>query len=321
MIFRTKSVIAIVAITLFVSSFVFMRYAKKQNSHAKFTIGILQTASHPALDAVREGFIEQAQKGIDKNIAFVVKNAQGSVPAAQAIAHQFHGDKSINAILAIATPAAQAINSVEKEKPIIIAAVTDPSSLGLGNNVTGVKDMIDVKAAIDMLQQLVPQAQTIGLLYTNAEANSVALVKLLRAELESRGLETMDFAVTSEAEMPAAAERAFAKTDVILSPTDNSVASSIALISSIAHKYKKPFIASDNLLVRHGALAARGIDYRENGKQAAQLAKRILIDGKSPAQLPIEQQKNDTIYINKNELNALGLRVPQALENTVTLVE
>ncbi len=321
MIFRARSMIAVVAITVFILSFWFMRYAKKHGAQAKFTIGILQTASHPALDAVREGFIEQARKSIDPNIVFVVKNAQGSIPSAQTIAQQFHADKSINAILAIATPAAQAINSAEKEKPIIVAAVTDPGALGLGSNVTGVKDMIDVKGAIDMLQQLLPAAKTIGLLYTNAESNSVALVNLLRAELEARGLTTMDFAVSSEAEMPAAAERAFAKADAVVSPTDNSIASSISLITSMAQKYKKPFIASDNLLVKYGALAARGIDYRENGKQAAQIAKALLIDRKTPAQLPIEQQKTDTIYINKKELDALKIKVPQSIENIVEIVE
>lgn len=324
MIFRTRSIIATIAVTIFITSFIAVRHLKKQGTKASFTIGILQTASHPALDAVREGFMEQATKTISQHIVFVVKNAQGSVTAAHTIAEQFHSDKNIDGILAIATPAAQAMSAMEKEKPIFIAAVTDPDSLGLVHpttNVCGTKDMIDVKAEIEMLAQLLPQAKTIALLYTSAEVNSVALVKKMREELLAHGLTPLDFAVSSESEMPMAAESAFSKADVVLSPTDNNVASTIEMISQLAQKYKKPFIASDNLLVKKGALAARGVDYKESGKQAAQIAYSVLVEKQKPADLPIVQQKNNKAYVNKTALESLGLQIPEALQENTMIVE
>jgi len=323
MIFRTRSMLAVIALTIFISSFIIMRQLKKHSAKAGYTIGILQTASHPALDAVRDGFIEQAQKTM-KGITFIVKNAQGSVTTAHTIAEQMHADKNINAILAIATPAAQAIAAVEKEKPIFIAAVTDPAALGLlhpGSNVCGASDMLNVKAEIDMLVQLVPKAKTVALLFTNAEANSVALVKLMREELSARGLTTLDFGVSNESEIPMAAQWAFSKADVVLSPTDNNVASTIEIINHIAQKSKKPFMVSDNLLVKKGATAACGVDYKENGKQAAQIAHAVLIEKRKPADLPIAQQKNNTVYINKPLLEALGLQIPKTLQATIVIVE
>jgi putative ABC transport system substrate-binding protein len=324
MIFRTRSFVATVAITLFISSFVVVRHLKKQSRKASYTIGILQTASHPALDAVRDGFIEQLTKQAGSKVEFILKNAQGSVTSAHTIAEQMHNDKNIDAIFAIATPAAQAVAAVEKMKPIFVGAVTDPQALGLvgpESNVSGASDMLNIKAEIEMLTQLLPQVKTVALLFTNAEVNSVELVKQMHDELTAHGITAIDFAVSSESEMPMAAESAFSKADAVLSPTDNNVASTIEMINQLAQKYKKPFIASDNLLVKKGALAARGVDYKENGKQAAQIANAVLIEKQKPSSLPIAQQKNNRVYINKNVLDSLDLIIPDVLQENLVIVE
>src|SRR5262249_48627479 len=153
-------------------SFIAIKRFKKSNNTAAYTIGILQTASHPALDAVRDGFIEELKQKLGNSVAFVIQNAQGTVASAHTIAQQFHANTQYDAFFDIATPAAQALSAVEKEKPIIIAAVTDPYALGLvhpTSNVCGVTDMIDIKAEIDMLTALIPTAQSVGILYTAGE--------------------------------------------------------------------------------------------------------------------------------------------------------
>ena len=220
----------------FILSFVIAKQMKKPATTAKYTIGILQTASHPALDAVRDGFMEELKNTLGVDVAFIIQNAQGSVSQAHTIAQQFHANKQIQAVFAIATPAAQAMSAVEKTKPIFIAAVTDPNALGLiypMTNVCGVTDAINVPAEIDMLVQLVPSAKTVGLLYTSGETNSLVMAKQMRQELEKRGLMVIDFAVTSESDLPAITELACRKVDVLLSPTYNMVASAIALLATI----------------------------------------------------------------------------------------
>ena len=307
-----------------IAGFIVIKMQKKDNVASEYTIGILQTASHPALDASREGFIEELQKNMGTKIDFVVKNAQGSIPQAHAIAQQFHANKKYNGFFVIATPAAQAMSAVEKERPIFIAAVTDPGALGLINpttNVCGTKDMIDVKSEIAMLTQLVPNAQTIGLIYTSGETNSLILIKQMHAELEAKGLKYIDFAVSNEADMQATVESACRKADAILTPTDNTVASTISLISATALKYKKPLIVSDNMLVKYGQLASRGVDYKACGKQTAKIAQQVLVENKKPYELPIEQAESQQVYINKKTLNALELNIPEALSGNVILVE
>src|SRR5579872_4912514 len=70
---------------------------------ARWTVGIIQTASHPALDAAREGFIAQLKNNIGSDVDFVVRNGEGSVNALYSIAQHFHARADINAVYAIAT--------------------------------------------------------------------------------------------------------------------------------------------------------------------------------------------------------------------------
>lgn len=286
------------------------------------TVAILQTASHTSLDAVRHGFMEELTTCLGNDIDFVVYNAQGSVTQAHTIAQQLHADSRVKAICAIGTPAAQAAHAVEKAKPIIIAAVTDPASLGLTgqSNICGVSDRIDIENEIDMLRQLVPGARTVGLLYSSGEPNSIASISLMRTTLTTAGLKSIDFAVSNEADIAAVVVLACRKVDVILAPTDNIIASTVPLISSITQTYKTPFIASHNAAVQEGALASRGVDYEKHGKHAAYVAYKVLSEGVKPSTLAIEHENTETIFINQNTMRMLNITEPSALQPHVVLI-
>ncbi len=93
-----KKMILITSITIaFIVSFIIFKRTQKSVTAPVYTIGILQTASHPALDASRDGFVEELQHTIG-NIAFVIQNAQGSVTHAHAIAQQISRKQTITGI-------------------------------------------------------------------------------------------------------------------------------------------------------------------------------------------------------------------------------
>lgn len=318
-----KALIIAGIIIVAVGIFLFKPVRTPQQSFT-YEIGILQTASHPALDAVQEGFTQELSTLLDNKVGYTIQNAQGSIAQVHALAQQFSAGKKYTAFFAIATPAAQAMAGVEKERPVIIGAVTDPHALGLihpTTNVCGVNDMINIKAEVRLLQQLVPHAHNVGLLYTSGETNSLAAAALMRKELMALGMNPIDCTINSEADIPMLVEGTCRIVDVILAPTDNTVASSISLIAKITRSYKKPLIVSDNLLVQHGALAAQGVDYKDTGRQAARIAAKLLTTTLKPAQLPIEQGDSSVIIINKTTLELLGLSVPETLGGNVVFVE
>ncbi len=320
--FTKRHLIALVVLAAFIGIFALLKLRVRKENNNGITIGILQTASHPALDAVREGFMQEIKNDLP-DVEFVVQNAQGNINNAHAIAQSFHANDHINAIFAIATPALQATASIEKQKPIVFAAVTDPKALHLelqNSNITGVSDMINVPNTITMLKELVPTAKTVALIYNNAEINSATLAKSMKKELEAQGLQAIDFGVTSEADILPAVTTALSKADALLAPTDNTVASTIELIAKQALAAKKPLLVSDNLLVAKGALAARGVDYKAIGQQAAQQMSAILKDGKKPYELPIGYAISGRIFINKQTLENLNLHIPASLEDQVTFI-
>jgi putative tryptophan/tyrosine transport system substrate-binding protein len=295
----------------------------KDGGVASYTIGILQTASHPALDAAQRGFIDEIQSQVGDKINFIIQNGQGSISTSHTIAQQFHAKQDIDGIFAIATPAAQAITSIETEKPVCVAAVSINSAtqeLLKGDNVFGMSDMIDVRAEVDAMHKLLPEAQNIGILFSTAEINSVTTADIMVKELEKIGLTPLLIGVTSEADIEPALASALRKVDVVLAPTDNMVANAIALIADIMQKAEKPLVVSDNMLVKYGALMARGVDYYESGKQAGSLAVQVFVHGKKPHELSIKKAEIKEIFVNKDVCERLGIIIPDSIKRDVVLV-
>lgn len=321
---KSKNSIIFLAIGIVISLLLYKQY-NKTATNALYTIGILQTASHPALDATRDGFIAQIKKSAGDSIDFVIRNGQGSVDSMHTIAQQFHAKQNIDAIFTIATPATQAMASIEKEKPIIIAAVsTSPtlSSILSQPNVCGISDMIDVRKEIEAMKALLPAtARTIGIIFCTAEINAVAMAQVMVTQLESVGYTPITIGITSETDIEPALLSAIRNVDALLAPTDNIVASSVELIASIAHNANKPLILSDNMLVKQGALMARGVDYYDSGKQAGTIALQVLLNNKKPQELPIVPADNQSIFVNKQIMERLQLTIADSIAKDVIFVE
>lgn len=286
------------------------------------TVGIIQTDSHPALDQVRDGFINELKKQMNGQIWFITQNAEGSHAKVKSIAQAFHANQQIDGVFAIATPAAQAIAAVEATKPVFYAAVTDPKKAGLNKpNFCGITDSIDIRKQIDLLIALVPKAKKIAILFNSDEVNSAAVKDHMKAALELRGLEAILISFSKPSEIEACAILACKKSDVILIPTDNSLAKDIQTVAKITRSYKRPLIVSDNLLVEKGALAARGIDYQDAGKKAASLAYNVFINKKQPKDIPTGAAEQAACVVNADVLKDLDISLPHNYNEKIVLLE
>jgi putative ABC transport system substrate-binding protein len=246
----------------------------------------------------------------------VIQNAEGSLASAQSIAENFHAHQKIDAIYAIATPAVQAAARAEKEKPIFIAAVTDPESLGIihpRTNICGTTDRIDTEAQADLILKAVPTAQTAAIIYNPGENNSQIMVKNMERSLQKRGLKTLPLGVHSESEIAQTISAAAHKAEVILVPADNLLVGAMPLVAREALKRGRPLFASDLPSVAKGALAAQGADYAELGKTTAQMASRVLILGESPETVGIVHPFNTKLVTNPKVMEALGISFQEEL--------
>ena len=271
-----------------------------------YKIGVLQFTQHAALDKTNEGFIAALD---DAGINYEIdqQNASNDQSTCQTIAEKLVNDGN-DLIYAIATPAAQAVAGMTKDIPVIISAVTDPAESGLladnnapGGNVTGTSDLTPVKEQIDLLKQLIPDAQTVGVLYCSAESNSAIQAEMAREACEALGMEAVDYTVSNTNEIQTVVESMVGKVDAVYAPTDNTIANGMATVSMIANDNGLPVIVGESGQVEAGGLATYGIDYYQLGYMAGEMAVDILVNGTDPAEMPIGYLPTEKYELTINE--------------------
>ncbi len=279
-----------------------------------YKIGVLQLVQHAALDAANEGFFAALDNAGVKYEADQ-QNASGEQSNCQTIAEKLANDGD-DLILAIATPAAQAVAGVTSEIPVILTAVTDPAESGLvednnvpGGNVTGTSDLTPVNEQIDLLQKLVPDAKTVGILFCSAESNSEIQAQMAREALDAAGIAHEDYTVSSSNEIQTVVESMIGKVDAIYAPTDNMIAAGMATVAMVANDNGIPTICGEAGMVEAGGLATYGIDYYQLGYMAGEQAIDILVNGKTAAETPIGYLPAERCELTINEETAQTLGI------------
>ncbi len=289
---------------------------------AGFRIGIIQLTEHPALDAAREGFVDAlVEAGFSKD-NIDVQNAQGEISNCATIATKFVNDK-VDLILAIATPAAQTAAQATTEIPILATAVTDFVEAGLvesndapGGNISGTSDMNPIEEQADLLVKLMPNAETVGILYCSAEDNSTLQARLARTALEKRGLTVTDYPVADVNEIQPVTTKAVGEVDALYVPTDNLFAENMPTAVLVTEPACIPVICGESGMVASGGTATYGINYYNLGKLAAGQAVDVLVNGKDIATIPIGFAAVEDLEFAVNEENckAIGLEIPADLQ-------
>ncbi len=294
----------------------------------KIKIGISKMMTHDAMDRAENGFIDalNANGYDDTKVEIDAQNGQGETSNLNTIATQFVGD-NVDLIFAIATPAAQAAQGQTTEIPIIGTAITDFADAGLvnsndnpGTNVSGTTDMNPVKEQIDLMLKLVPDTKTVGFLYNSSEDNSVLQVGIAKEYVESLGLQWTEKTVSNTNEVQQATTSIVTECDAIYIPTDNIFASSMTTVYEVAVEAKMPVICGESGMVMSGGLATLGLDYYDLGYQAGLMAIRVL-EGEDISKMPIEGASEFVYCINGDFAEAIGLTIPEDLQQYVTKAE
>lgn len=296
----------------------------------KLKVGIIQLTEHPSLDTIRENIISglEDEGYVDgENIEINYQNGQNDMSTTKSIAQSFVGDKC-DVIIAIATPAAQAVLSETTDIPIVFAAITDPVDAGLvdsleapGGNVTGTSDEVSADMIMNLAKEIEPEFKTIGALYNIGEDNSVSVIAGLKEYAAKNGYKLVESTVTNSGEVQQAAQYLADKVDVVFSPIDNTVASSMAVVTEVFNNAKIPYFVSSDSMVEDGGLATYGIDYTILGKETASMAAKIL-EGEEPSTMAVKKMSDMNIYINTDTAKAIGVDIPKTvLDKAVTFTQ
>lgn len=298
--------------------------AENENGQKTYTIGISQFAEHGSLDNCREGFIEGLkEEGFEegKNLEIKENNADADPGTASQIAQSFVSD-DVDLICAIATPSAQAAfnAAMDTDIPVIYTAVTNPQTAELADEdgnpvgaVTGTSDVLPVEEQLKMIREILPDAKTIGILYTTSEANSAASIEQYEKLAPEYGFELETSGVTNTSEVSLAASDLLGKVDCLTNLTDNTVVSALPTILDQANEKGIPVFGSEIEQVKLGCLAAEGLDYVSLGKATGKMAAKVLKGEANAEEMPVETIEGSNLYINEKAAENLGITITEEL--------
>ena len=261
------------------------------------TVGIIQYASHSSLDNCTQGFLQGLAEGgyvegENLTVLYVyLFDMQAKLMVSQ--------DEDL--LVGVATPAAMSAFSatVDSQTPVVFVAVSDAVAAGIvesneapGSNCTGVSDVLNLEEQVKMIRAFLPEADTIGVLYTISEPNSIAHLSRLEDIAPQYGFTVQSIGVTSASEVGTAAVSLCQQgVDCINNFTDNLVVENLPAVLLAAEEAGIPVFGSEVEQVINGCLATQGIDYVALGKVAGLMAASILSGESDPATTPVSLVK------------------------------
>lgn len=287
-----------------------------------YEIGICQLVQHEALDAATLGFKEALVDLLgEENVVFDEQNASGDSATCSTIVNQFVSNE-VDLILANATPALQAAAAGTNEIPILGTSITDYATAleiddwtGVtGTNISGTSDLAPLEEQANMLNELFPDAQTVGILYCSAEPNSVYQGDVIQAALEGMGYTCSVYTFADSNDVASVATNAAADCDVIYIPTDNTAASNTEVINNVCLPEGTPIIAGEEGICKGCGVATLSISYYDIGYKAGEMAYDILVNGADVSTMEVATAANVTKKYVESRCTELGVTIPDGYE-------
>ena len=290
----------------------------------EFNVAIVQQLDHASLDEIRTAIVAQLQaqaeeKGVKVNIQEF--NGQNDATVLNQIGAQVVGD-GVDLIIPIATVAAQCMVTAADgtDIPIVYAAISDPEAAGLTglSNVTGTSDALNTAFILDMMLAANPDIKTVGLLYSNSEANSATPIAEAKAYLQEKQIDFVEKTGNTSGEIVEAAASMVGRVDAVFTPTDNVVMAAEVTVAETLNEAGIPHYTGADSFVATGAFATCGVNYTELGTYTADMAMDILLGGAVPE---FHVMDGGIITVNTETAATLGIDYSAFASMANTVVE
>lgn len=298
---------------------------------ATYTVGVIQYAPHPSLDNCYNGLVaglEAAGYAEGENLTIDLQNAQGDPSTSDLIAKSMVA-KKYDLIVAIATPSAMSAYGAARETdiPVVFLAVSDPVAAGIvqsienpSSNCTGSADILPVRPQLEMIRAFMPEASTIGILYTTSEPNSITQLAEITAAAPDYGFEIVSVGVTNASEVAAGAQALVSKgIDCINNFTDNNIVNNLSLLMQAADEKNIPVFGSEEEQLKSGCLAAQNLDYFALGETTGGTVAKILSGQAKAGELPVYEATDCEPVYNPDVLEAFSMTLPEAYKDAVAI--
>jgi len=297
-------------------------FAQEKNAKKVIQLGVIQSFSHPNVDADIKGFEKALTEAGFKegvHLTYLRRNANGNRADAEKIAQILLEDK-VDLIHSIASIASRAAAKKTRRRPIVFSSVTNPVDEGLvpknsppgtrsGTNVTGVTDRWPAPLQFEMYTQFFPKAKKWGTLYNRRDPVSLLHIREMRETAKRLGLDLIETTISSRADTMEAAQTLAGKIQAMNITFDLTALSAFDGIVKVCSEKKIPLFVGDVDKVSAGAMAAYGFNHFEVGYLAGKKAVRIL-QGERPGGLPWGPVEKLSLVINEKAARAQGVVIP-----------
>jgi putative tryptophan/tyrosine transport system substrate-binding protein len=288
-------------------------------SGGKLTVGILEVAQVSLFDTIVARFEKQMQADLPgRQLTFKVQNAQGKPALIETIARSF-ASSNYDMFAVLGSDAIIALNKLEKKKPIIALAMSDPVGAKVatslehpGGNVTGSTDFVSPSVLLPQLLKISPQPKRLGTVYDPSEQNMQLWISQMKAAAAAAGVQLVEAPISGPGDIPSATRSLLGRSDAIIVGPDGVVFGGLPAIGQVALSNKLPFYTIGGDVTIKGMLASLGPDYAAVGQLAGQVAAKI-VKGASPADIGFAQPQGVQVQVNPQTEQAIGVTVPASL--------
>ncbi|MCI8594558.1 MAG: ABC transporter substrate-binding protein [Oscillospiraceae bacterium] len=293
-------------------------------------VGILQYAPHPSLDNCYQGIVqglEEAGFKDGENIIIDYQNGNSDAETNNMVAANFVSQE-YDLIIAVATPAAMSAYAAAKDAgvPVVFTAVSDPVSAGLvqsmeapNSGATGSSDSLNLEGQMALIRAMMPEADTIGILYTTSEPNSLTHLRTFEELAPEYGFKIESVGITDSSEVASGAAALVGKgVDCVNNFTDNNVVNQLSVLLNATNGANIPVFGSEEEQVRNGCVAAENLDYVALGRTTGKMAADIL-NGADVNTMPVAVVSDTTPVYSESNCAKFGITLPEAYSSAANL--
>lgn len=284
-----------------------------------YTIGICQLMLHDSVAQASQGFKAAvvAALGEDK-VTFIEQDAAGELANCATVMDGFIASGA-DLILANGTAPLQAAVSATAEIPILGTSITDYAAAlnitdwngTVGGNVSGTTDLAPLDQQAAVIQELFPDAKTVGLLYCSSEPNSIYQITRMTEHLEQMGYTCREYAFNDVNDLSAFAQVACDNSDVIYIPTDNTAAAYPETIANTVIPAGVPVVTGDANTCAAAGVATLSISYYDLGYATGEMAVEVLTGKADISTMPVRSAGAAQKLYHPANCQAVGVSVPE----------
>lgn len=273
-------------------------------------IVILKSSDIAAYNQAISGF----KAALPSGIGLSEYDLQGDLEKGRKLARKIRAsDPAL--VFAVGLKAAKAAQLEIVDIPVVYSMVLDPVKYGLNQpNMTGILLEVPLERQLATMRTLLPHLKYIGTLYDPSK--TAALIEEARRLLKPTGNELVPVQVSSERDVPGALRALLPTIGALWLIPDSTVLTdeSLRFILNAALEERVPVIGFSREFARSGALLCLSVNYGDVGRQAGQLARKLLDGQISLPMKPLHPDRIET-SINLKTAKFLGIDIPKDFES------